>query len=649
MDRRAFLGHGLVATAGGLIAGLPRPRPAAAATRLFGDSFRRPATSKGWGGRWYNQRYGLPWGIKDRKGFFDLPAPATGAADYNPHPVCVLDGDVLDVDVRVTFSSKNENSRVGLTARSVGYSDSYAAYVDRGNLVLARLHVNHRMALASAPVSIAASTRYRLRFEVSGVAPVTLRAKLWRADRTEPLRWTVVASHSDPSHVIDTAGAFGLLFMHDAVTQRAARVRVSKFLAYSPQAKAVTKPRVTFSFAGRTQRRSDGSLATRLVAKSDVPAAITFQFSADPRFRRFTSVPPDTVHRKPRVAKAWLEDVTPGTTVYWRAVARTKSGGVARGKIRALTVPAAAAPVAFAFGSCTSYYTPARSYNEIVKHSPSFFAHLGDFGYAQSDHMGAAALRTDCFQDRWTRMLDRGSVEELHRKAAWLMIQDDHDYGRDGAWSQTVRPFTVGAFDQISGNLNERYFDLRYGDAHCFVLDTRLYADDPFAPDGPRHSMLGGAQKAWLKDAMRASDAPLLVVMNSLQFWGASTGDRTWKEAFETERVELMTFFGRLQTPGRRVVICSGNAHGHFVNHHPDPGGGRDIVELVSSGTDRMDPAGARPIPGDGVIDPQRAVKDETGFGFVALDGPGATRSVTLRAIHTRTGADIWPPLVLTL
>lgn len=109
---------------------LARPR------RLFEDTFTRFA-SKGWGKSWYSQRYGLTWSVKKSGAVYELPAPytypatRTGAGDYNPNPVTVLDSEVADVDLHSVMSSDNPHARFGLVARMTGYSDFYAALLRR--------------------------------------------------------------------------------------------------------------------------------------------------------------------------------------------------------------------------------------------------------------------------------------------------------------------------------------------------------------------------------------------------------------------------------------------------------------------------------------------------------------------------------------
>lgn len=649
MERREFLGRGLAVSAATFGASLFRltPAQARAAAVVFEDSFRRRSSSKGWGKPWFNQRHGSPWGIAKKKGFYDLPAPQRMALELAPNPVLVLNRDVLDSSIAATLSSTNANARFGLVARALGYGDYYAAYLGPDGLTISRFSVNREEVLRRVPFRVTAKTSYVVRFSVSGTSPVTLKAKAWKKGSSEPSRWTATASDGERGKRLEKAGPFGFLFMHDAKGERAARVKVSKLKVESPQSPKETPPRVTFAYAGRPQ---NGRI--RLVAKTDTPAAeIRFQVGNDPKLQRYKSIEPDEVLAKPGIAKAWVPAATAGQTLYWRVATKTKSGDRTRTRVRAVRTPGSGDEISFGFGSCTHFWPVGRSFERAAEMNPNFFVHLGDLGYPQDAEGGAMAFRTDSFQDRWTRMLGRRAMARLHEKAHWIFLQDDHDYGADNAYRRDVRAFTVSAFDQMSGNLGDRHFDIRQGDLHAFFVDVHIDADDPDL-DGPNLSLLGNNQKTWLKQAMRASDADLLVVFTSMPLWGTGFGDGSWKEGFAQERRELTDFFFSLQGAQRRVIVCSGNAHAQYVNRHSNPSGGKDLIEFVSSGTDRIDSTQATQLPvpnGDSVIDRSRAKKLIDAFGWVSLTGQGAARKVVLRAVESKTGQNVWAPLELDL
>jgi len=656
VDRRNFLRNAAAVAAAAVSSGIARIDPAWGADVLFADSFRRPGTSKGWGKPWFNQRFGIPWGVTKRKGFYDLPAKQPGAAGFNPDPVLVLDRDVADIDLVAQLGTNNVGVRMGLVARCLDYGDYYAAYLDGERLLLSRFSsaredVPELNMPLTAPFPVAKGKRYWLRLKVSGTNPVKLQAKAWKVGTKEPKGFRLTVN-DNVARRLEKPGSFGFLFMHDDSGDSGARVTVSKFKALSGQTGRATTPRISYSFAGRTTPSGAG-LRTRVVAKSDIPAQIVFHVGNDPKLKNFSTVAPDETLKKPQISKAWLDDLEPGSSVYWRAQAKSAKGKKYRTRTRELRLPPGPGQaVTFAFGSCTHFYPVSRSFEEAAKQNPFFFAHLGDLGYAEAEEGAAAAFRSDAFHDRWTRMLGRPTMARLHEKAAWLMMQDDHDYGRNNAFEQTIRSFTISAWDQMAGNLGDRRFDIRYGDVHCFFVDTHRFADDPFDDDGPAHSLLGDDQRSWLKDGIRDSDANLLVVFTSLPMWGFGSGDFTWKAAFENERNDLVDFFHAQQGANRRVLVCSGNAHAQVINRFSNPDGGKDLIEFVSSGTDRIDSTGKEPLPvpgGDVIIDESRAVRKIDAFGLVTLQASGPNRKVILRSIESKTGQNTWAPLELDL
>jgi hypothetical protein len=647
MERRTFLRNGL-ASVGAALAAVFLPSSASAAA-LYSESFGRAPTSAGWGKPWFNQRRGIKWGIAKKKAFFQLPEPQVGAGRHNPNPVVLLDRDVVDADVKARLSTSNSAARFGLMARVGGYGDYYAAYLEDSKIRLSKFGLGREKELKSASFQVRAGTGYWLRLNVAGTDPVQLKAKAWKVGQREPSVWTIFGQEDATEEPLVRRGATGFVFLHDDIRHRPARIQVDNFSVRSTEVAKKTMPEITFAFAGRTLAGT-GGLRTQVVAKTDIPASVSFEVGSDANLKNPTVVKPTEVDTRALTSKAFLNGLAQSDTVYWRVVATSKSGRKYRGRIRSFqTPPSAGDNVSFCFGSCSKSFANNVAFATAAGLDPFFFVHLGDLGYPESalSGGGSLALTTGSFQDRWTRMLAPRSITELHRETAWIMLQDDHDYGRDNAWRDTVRPFTIPAFDALSGNLNDRSFDLRYGDVHSFFIDARVHSDDPEGSDGPAHSLIGATQKEWLKDSMRSSDAPLLCVFSGQPLWGGGDGLFSWKRSFATERKELLSFFHEVQGPARRVIVLSGNAHAHYVNRFSEPDK-KDVIEFVSSGMDRRETTGARPLDDDGIIDPLRSIKSVDGFGYVSYKATG-TPQVELRAVDSTTGADIWPGLTLDI
>jgi len=657
MDRRSFLTKGSALLAGALGGRLFKPLSAAAATSLFQDSFKRRGTSKGWGRPWFNQRRGLPWGIARKKAFYKIPAPQLGAGRHSPDPVIVLNHDVADVDVKARLSASNPKARFGVVARTVGYSNYYGAYLENQGAKGSFLHVSRfslrdEKVLKSVSRAVAANTQYWVRLKVTGTNPVAIQAKAWEVGKAEPRAWAVSLSDTDPQRRIERPGAFGFLFAHDDNSRKAARFKAAQFSASSAEVKTKTPARVTFAFTGRTLPGATvGTYDTQAIAKTDIPATVRFHVSTSSRMRNATIVAPTKTFTQPLTARATFSGLDDGTTYYWRAVATAKSGRISRSSIRSFKTPLAPGTVSFAFASCSHSVSISKSFQTAAKLTPDFFVHLGDFGYAQNDKGGAAAAHSaPAYQDRWVRMLGRSQMQQLHKSSSFIMRQDDHDYGNNNCWKDTVRSFTKPAWDQMSANAtSERYFDMRFGDVHCFFLECHAYSDDPLASGGPGGTILGAQQKAWLKSSMQASDASVLVVFSTLPFHGGGEGAGTWKKRFANEGDELKSFFFGLQGTSRRVIICSGNAHAQVLNQF-QKSGSRDLFEFVSSGTDSFASTTGRPIPSDGTMMPDRAQKEAAGFGLVTVRWLGSSYEITFRSVSSQDPTkNVWQPLTITV
>lgn len=629
MERREFLTRGLVLAAAGAGTGLIGTKAAHAATTLYSDGFKRAATARGWGKPWFSPRYEMPWGVSGHKGYFVMN-PEGKADPKNPNPVLVLDRDVADVDIVARMGSANRDARFGLVARAVGYGDFYAVYVDRGHVRISRFTVRGEKVLAKAAIPAQTDSGYWIRFNISGGDRVVLKAKVWRGGRSQPHRWSATKSHSDPGLRISGPGAFGTVFLHDSVKRWTATVEVDRFRASSARAKKPTSPAFAFSYAGRIT--SDSGVRMRVVARTLTPAKVSFRWSTNSSFSSFTQTEATDYVDDPCVAKGWLAGLPADSVVYWNAEATTDGGGSALSPVHSFkTPPAPGKTITFAFGSCTHWHIPNPSFGVAAAKNPDFFVHLGDFGYAAAGTRGAVTRTAGSYQDRWTRMHASEAVAKVTRKAFWIGLQDDQDYGRENAWKNDYLGFTVPAWNGLSANLNDRFFATRYGDAHLFFTDSCLYADKK-TPDAGG-SLLGAAQKRWLKSAMSDSNAPVLVVFMPRQL-------RNIKSSFANEYNELIDFFLALVAGGQAVLICSGNSHLQYMGKHP-PAYSKDVVyEFCSSGTDRAD---QRSTPGPGSTDDR---SDQiNAFGYVEIDTSAGV--LRMRSIGSDTGRVIlernWP------
>lgn len=116
------------------------------------------------------------------------------------------------------------------------------------------------------------------------------------------------------------------------------------------------------------------------------------------------------------------------------------------------------------------------------------------------------------------------------------------------------------------------YFRLRVANCDFFLLDTRSHREmhDTKNPARPGVSMLGRAQKEWLLEGMKASDADFFFVVSSVNFMIPHVGggavraenkDDAWT-VFLDEREDLIRSWDAL---GRPVFVLTGDLHNSFA------------------------------------------------------------------------------------
>ncbi|MEQ4518932.1 PKD domain-containing protein [Pseudarthrobacter sp. B907] len=129
---------------------------------------------------------------------------------------------------------------VGAVGRKVG-DDEYRAKLriaatGAATLFLTRVSGGTETTLQSAAVAgltVAANDQLRLRVQVTGTSPTTVRAKIWRDGAAEPAAWGLTATDSTPS--LQAAGGIGLLtYLWSTATNAPVAVRFDELSVARP-------------------------------------------------------------------------------------------------------------------------------------------------------------------------------------------------------------------------------------------------------------------------------------------------------------------------------------------------------------------------------------------------------------------------------
>jgi PKD repeat protein len=182
---------------------------------LVDDTFTRNV-SNGWGAAsaanaWVTRSTGASYSVDGAKGSITTPIGAGRGA--------TLTG-LSGADVRITADVAMKQVATGSGAYAsvmgrVQNNNSYRAklsYATGGGLALTLVRFvtteTSLLKVSLTGITVTAGLPIRLRLELEGSSPTTLRAKAWRADATEPAAWA--ATTTDSTAVLQTPGSAGV-------------------------------------------------------------------------------------------------------------------------------------------------------------------------------------------------------------------------------------------------------------------------------------------------------------------------------------------------------------------------------------------------------------------------------------------------------
>lgn len=228
-------------------------------------------------------------------------------------------------------------------------------------------------------------------------------------------------------------------------------------------------------------------------------------------------------------------------------------------------------PLSFrvALGSCASTGSDGQVFDRIREEDPLFFLHLGDAHYENLESPDPAA-----YVAALDRVLRSPAQARLYRSVPVEYVWDDHDFGpnnsdsthggRDAvarAWRAVVphRPLVVPA---PTGPIHRSFV---LGRTRWVIVDARAERDPRSDPDGPAKTLLGEAQKRWLRAEIEAAAAfdQVLVWVNTVSWISEPAESRDNWGGYTHERAEIASWIEPLvesgQLPG--LVMLSGDAH----------------------------------------------------------------------------------------
>lgn len=232
--------------------------------------------------------------------------------------------------------------------------------------------------------------------------------------------------------------------------------------------------------------------------------------------------------------------------------------------LRTFPAPGAAASFSFAFSSCARTGSEHRVFAAIQRRAPAFFLHLGDMHY---ENISRNDLRH--FRAAWDTVLSSSTQGVLYRTVPLVYVWDDHDFGPNdsdarspsrAAARRVYREYAPHYALPAGDGDAAIYQAFTIGRARFILTDLRSERSPSRMRAGPAKTMLGAAQKEWLKREIAQSSRSHAAVFwaSSVPWIGAGGSGDAWA-AYADERREIAEFLARESI--RNLVILCGDAH----------------------------------------------------------------------------------------
>lgn len=281
-----------------------------------------------------------------------------------------------------------------------------------------------------------------------------------------------------------------------------------------------------------------------------------------------TSSPEKTSPDTDYTAVLSITGLRPNTDYHYQMEMKTGEEWEAgpKGKFRTFSAPGKPSKFTIAFGGGAGY-VPQNEYmwTTIEKFDPAALLLFGDNVYI--DMPKSRTMQRFCYYRRHARP----EFRQLVRNRPVFTIWDDHDFGTNDclggaeidkpSWKPEVwEVYRQNWVNPAYGGGKKQpgcWYDFQLGDVQFFMLDGRYYRTNPRKKPA---TMLGPAQKAWLKDRLKSSTATFKVLVSPVPWEYRTKGDSldTWN-GFHEERDEIFSFLTDNKIEG--ALLMSADRH----------------------------------------------------------------------------------------
>ncbi len=216
-------------------------------------------------------------------------------------------------------------------------------------------------------------------------------------------------------------------------------------------------------------------------------------------------------------------------------------------------------------------------YPAMAKLKLDFLVLTGDTVYLDSESPRARTVELARYH--WRRMYTLPRIIDFHRHTPGYWEVDDHDtYVNDG-WptinAKWMQPLTYKQGAKIFREQNPApevtYRTIRWGQGlQVWLVEGRDYRSPNTMADGPRKSIWGKEQMAWLKRTVLASDAKFRVLISPTPIVGPDRSNKRDNHANEAFAHEGNHF--RQWTADNKLdnfFVCCGDRHWQYYSIDP--------------------------------------------------------------------------------
>lgn len=280
-----------------------------------------------------------------------------------------------------------------------------------------------------------------------------------------------------------------------------------------------------------------------------------------------------------------LADLEPGSEyelrLEGRATEAEASSAVVEGRFR--TAPAAGDPASVSFCVIGGQDWPRRDdeerghriYAEMLALAPDFAVHTGDTVYY--DKAKPFANTVALARHKWNRFYALEWPRSLHLQVPCYFVKDDHDTLKNDCWpGQRYGELTFARGLELYREQlpvgTRPYRRVRWGrDLEVWFVEGREFRSPNRMEDGPKKTIWGEEQWAWVQRTMTASDATFRILLSPTPIVGPdrpSKNDNHANRGFSHEGDRVRAFLAGLDDA---VVIC-GDRHWQYVSRDPATG-----------------------------------------------------------------------------